>query len=250
MSRVPRRIIYCSRDSRAQHEAMGFYPEHGCVLENGFDTARFSFSAEERAKTRAHLKLDVNEIVVGNVARFDVAKGHSDLLEAFAQAASKVKALKLVLIGRGIVQSNREITSLLERLGISHRVLLLGEQESLETIYPAFDIYCSSSLNEGFPNAISEAMACEIPCVVTDTGASKQLVQDIGIVVRRGRPLELSGAMVRFADMSRNERTALGQKLRERIVQKHSLDSAADCYSEMYRQSILETGSGVHSHTA
>jgi len=234
MSQFPQQIIYCSQESRVQHEGMGFYAERGEVLPNGFDTSKFSPCQNARESTRSRLGISADELVVGNVARFDVAKGHTYLLEAFADLSREIKEAKLVLIGRGVNDSNGELVAVLRRVGVADRVLLLGEQESVEAIYPAFDIYCSSSLNEGFPNAISEAMSCGVPCVVTDTGASRQLVEGVGIVVRSREALRLSDGLKRLAALNISTRRELGEKARERIQRLYSLDAAVDRYADFY----------------
>lgn len=236
-SRSVSRIIYCSHESRMQHEQFGFFRERSYVLENGFDTSRFSPSRDLREAARARLGIAKDQVLVGNVARFDVAKGHGYLLDAFAKVVKAAPNARLVLIGRGVLRSNSRLMKQVARLGLTRYVQLLGEQEGLEGIYPAFDIYCSSSLNEGFPNAISEAMACGVPCVVTDTGASRQLVDGIGEVVPPRRSAELASSMSRLVLASSHERARRGDESRQRIVQLYSLDRAVNRYAELYSAS-------------
>lgn len=234
MSRLPDQIIYCSRESRSQHEAFGFHRATSRVLENGFDTQRFLPSDTSREAFRARYDIREHEIVIGNVGRFDLAKGHGYLLRAFETVARQMPAAKLVLIGRGVDHSNQEIAATVRQLGLSERVLLLGEQESLERVYPGFDVYCSASINEGFPNAISEAMTCGVPCVVTDTGASRQLVEGVGHVVPSRSAETLSAALSDISKLSTEERRALGAKARGRISELYSLDSVVRQYRELY----------------
>jgi glycosyltransferase involved in cell wall biosynthesis len=242
MSQLPQQIIYCSQESRVQHEGIGFHAERGQVLPNGFDTSTFCPCPDARERTRNRLGISTDGLVIGNVARFDVAKGHTYLLEAFADLSKEIKKARLVLIGRGVNDSNDELVAVLRRVGVADRVLLLGEQESIEAIYPAFDIYCSSSLNEGFPNAISEAMSCGVPCVVTDTGASRQLVEGVGIVVRSREALQLSNGLKELAALNTSARRELGEKARERIQRLYSLDAAVDRYADFYLKRLSARG--------
>jgi glycosyltransferase involved in cell wall biosynthesis len=241
MSRLPDRIIYCSRESRTQHEAFGFHKSSSCVLENGFDTHRFIPSDVSRSAFRNRYDIREDEIVIGNVGRFDLAKGHSYLLKAFGAVVKQKPEAKLVLIGRGVDPSNEQITATVRQLGLAERVLLLGEQESLEQVYPGFDVYCSASINEGFPNAISEAMTCGVPCVVTDTGASRQLVEGVGHVVPARSAEKLAAALSCISNLSMEERRALGGQARERISRLYSLDSVVNQYRDLYGELAAST---------
>jgi glycosyltransferase involved in cell wall biosynthesis len=227
--------MYCSDTSRAQHQAFGFYSLKGSVLENGFDTRRFVGSQVKRAAFRSKHGFQEDHFIIGNVARYDPAKGHTYLLQAFRGVVRDVPKARLVLIGRGVDQANQNIFEIVRRLGIANRVLLLGEQESLEDLYPGLDLYCSASIAEGFPNAVSEAMACEVPCVATDTGASRQLVEGVGGVVPVRGAQELSAAIVEIARLSEDKRRVIGRKSRERIVTSYSLEAMLRKYGDTYR---------------
>ncbi|WP_305416563.1 glycosyltransferase [Photobacterium leiognathi] len=65
---------------------------------------------------------------------------------------------------------------------IKHRVFLLGPRDNLSGIYPAFDLYVSSSYSEGFPNVIGEAMLSGLKVAATDVGDSKLLIDKYGEV--------------------------------------------------------------------
>jgi glycosyltransferase involved in cell wall biosynthesis len=238
LSRLPSRIIYCSRECRLQHEVFGFERKAGIVLYNGYDSSRFVPSEKLRVEFRERNKLGDDEFVVGMVGRYDIAKGHTYLIQAFAKIAAIVPNARLVLVGRGVDASNQQICAELSSLGLRSRVLLLGEQEAIERIYPGFDLYCSSSINEGFPNAIAEAMSCGVPSVVTDVGASREIAEDPGIVVQSREPDELAKAMVSMATKSREELRARGQKGRERIVSRYALPLVAKDYLRVYQDAL------------
>jgi glycosyltransferase involved in cell wall biosynthesis len=68
-------------------------------------------------------------------------------------------------------------------LGIADKVMWVQARPDIRAMYNALDVFCSTSLSEGFPNVIGEAMACGRRCVVTDVGDSKLLVDDTGAAV-------------------------------------------------------------------
>jgi len=229
------KIIYCTAESADQHERAGFAASKRILIGNGFDSERFRPRPEARSRLLSELSLDDDALLVGNVGRADVAKGHGNLVEAFAGVLFSTPNARLILVGRGVDASNRELRQLISRRGLSSRVFLLGERSSLEELFPAFDVYCSASLAEGFPNVIAEAMACGVPCVVTDTGASRSLVHGVGIVVPTRSVEQLSKGLLRMLMTGHAERKEIGRQLRERIERDHSLTKVVASYASLYR---------------
>src|SRR5205807_529852 len=84
--------------------------------------------------------------------------------------------LRVVLIGRGT-------EGLPVPPKLAGALLALGERTDVQRLLRGFDIAVLSSTSEGFPNTVGEAMATGLPCVVTDVGDTKALVEDTGIVV-------------------------------------------------------------------
>jgi glycosyltransferase involved in cell wall biosynthesis len=236
LSKLPSRIIYCSRECRLQHEIFGFEKGAGVVLNNGFDSSRFSPSDAFRKEFRKRNHIGDDEFVIGMVGRYDIAKGHTYLFEAFAKISPIVPNARLVLVGRGVDRDNEQISASLRALGLHSRVLLLGEHEATERIYPGFDLYCSSSINEGFPNAIAEAMSCGVPCVVTDTGASHEIAEDVGLVVQSRESEQLAKALVSMATKSKDELRSRGERGRDRVVSRYSLPRISKDYLRVYQE--------------
>jgi glycosyltransferase involved in cell wall biosynthesis len=236
LSRSVEGIVYCSLESKEQHESFGFHADSSLVLENGFDTDRFMPRPDQRRAFRARYRIGDDEVVIGNIARFDVAKGHTFLIEAFGKILKVRPNARLVLIGRGVEESNHALRLMIEQHDCCNRVLLLGEQGAVANILPAFDIYCSSSISEGFPNAISEALSCGIVCVVTDTGASKQLVGGIGRVVQSRNAEKLAEALLATIDDGSDARLLAGGYGRQRIIKNYGLRPMAERYYCLYRQ--------------
>jgi glycosyltransferase involved in cell wall biosynthesis len=230
-------IIYCTKISREQHESFGFSSKRGMVIENGFDTHRFRPRPDLRSTIRARYGIGENEVLIGNIGRYDLAKGHKFLIEAFAKLNSA--SARLIMIGRGVDSCNHELVSMLERLGCHKRVLLLGEQSAVENILPAFDLYCSSSIAEGFPNAIAEALSCGVASVVTDTGASREIVDGLGWVVEPRDSDALSKSLAEALQVGDASLKELGQLGRERIEKRYGLRTITDRYYRAYEEACM-----------
>ena len=100
-------------------------------------------------------------------------------------------------------------------------------------MYKAADIACSSSAwGEGFSNAIGEAMASGLPCVVTDVGDSAIIVGDTGRVVPPRDPDALAAAL---SSLLSTDRVALGSAARRRIENNYSLGAVVSQYENFYR---------------
>ena len=101
-----------------------------------------------------------------------------------------------------------------------------GFVRDMTPFYNALDVSTSSSaFGEGVPNAIAEAMACGVPCAVTDVGDSKLVVGDLGIVVPPADPEALSEAWARLLERRSPE---LSVACRERILREYSIDALVE----------------------
>jgi glycosyltransferase involved in cell wall biosynthesis len=236
-------IIYCTDRSMEQHRKIGFSGHNGLVIGNGFDLERFHPRGASRASLVERLGLSSDALIIGHIGRYDVAKGHDYLFRAFAKISSVYPGARLICAGRGVDGSNATLGGLVKELGLESRTLLIGECARVEDIYPAFDILCSSSIAEGFPNVVAEAMASGVPCVVTDTGASRALVEGIGVVVEPRSSAALASGLHTLCAMETAERRRLGLVARERIQTCYSIKSIAQRYAGLYERLTHEIGS-------
>jgi glycosyltransferase involved in cell wall biosynthesis len=144
--------------------------------------------------------------------------------------------IHFVLVGQGVDKNNRLLIKLIEDLKITKNIHLLGKRMDMDEITAGLDIACSSSSwGESFSNAIGEAMACGIPCVVTDVGDSAWIVGETGIVVKPGDRKAFTDAMVTLIKMSSEERLGLGKLARNRIIKHFSLNLVVKQYEDMYQ---------------
>ena len=233
------RIVYCTQESREQHEALGFDPERGVVIGNGFDTETFAYSLDKRTAIRARYGVAESDILIGNIGRDDSAKGRPYLIEGFAELLKRVPNARLMLIGRGMSEANPELRRLLVSSSVASRVVLVGEYSPISEVYSAMDILCSSSVAEGFPNVIGEAMSCEVPCVTSDVGNARALLDGIGMIVPARSSTRLAQALASMCREGREAWRDRGLRGRSRIAQRYSLKVVVDEYATLYRSVVL-----------
>ena len=232
--KMPAQIVCCSHSSRDWHCRHGYARSKMTVIPNGFDLSRFAPDADARRAVRAELGIPDNSAVLGLVARFDPPKDHETFVRAAALVHRHMPEAHFVLCGERVDSTNTQLTSWIRSVGIQNSCRLLGPRRDVKRIFAAIDILSSTSIIEGFPNVIGEAMACEVPCVVTDVGESSRIVGDAGRVVAPKDPAATARACIDLLSMPRQARVELGIAARRRIADEFSIQSVARQYSNLY----------------
>jgi glycosyltransferase involved in cell wall biosynthesis len=235
LSPLPDVVVTNSGAARDFHLGLGYAPKRFEVIPNGFDPDRFRPDAKARREVRTSLGLDDSALVYGLAARLDPMKDHRTFLRAASLVADAVPEAVFVLAGQGADGGNAVLAGWLDEIGLApERVRLLGEREDMERLMAALDVLVSSSVGESFPNVVGEAMACAVPCVVTDVGDSASLVAETGLVVPPADASALSRAMLDMAGLGPAGRAALGRAARSRVAAGFSLASAVQRYEALY----------------
>jgi glycosyltransferase involved in cell wall biosynthesis len=231
-------IIYVSQTSRKQHESLGYRAANGLVIPNGLDCQEFVPDESARSQVRGELGVAEHEVLVGLVARYHPMKDQAGFLRAAALVAGVHPEARFLLVGPGI-QAQPALLTLLAQLGIGDRVFLLEERQDMQKVTAALDIACSSSAwGESFSITIGEAMACAVPCVVTDVGDSANIVLDTGRIVPPRAPDALAQAIGQLIASGSSYRRQLGAAARRRVEEKFSLPEMAHRYEAVYEKHL------------
>lgn len=233
--RVPRTIVYCADSGRARHESLGYDPTRGLVIPNGLDPTRFRPDPPARLAVRAALGLEPSAPLIGLCARYHPDKDHRTFLRAAAILARARPDVHFVLWGRDVEEANPVLADLVRAGGLSGRVHLLGQRDDSARLHAALDVGALSSVTEALPTAVIEAMACGVPCAVTDVGDAAAIVGGTGRVVPPGDPAALARAWEDLLALSPAERQALGEAARRRVEERYSLEKMAAAYARLYR---------------
>jgi glycosyltransferase involved in cell wall biosynthesis len=160
----------------------GFPRNKLTVIQNGIDTTHFRFDPETRIRLRKHWNVSHDEILIGLVARLDPIKDHHTFLKAAALVLKSEPTARFVCVGTGSSTNEEKLNRLVKELKLCSKVILAGERTDMRDVYSALDINCLTSINEGWPNVIGEAMSCGVPCVVTNVGDAAEIVGKTGFV--------------------------------------------------------------------
>jgi glycosyltransferase involved in cell wall biosynthesis len=231
----PAAIIYNSQTSAAQHQDLGYRAEKRVIIPNGFDCQVLRPDEAARKAVRAELSITDDTVLVGLVARYHPMKDHAGFLKAAAMVVRFHPQTRFVLAGTGVSSKQPELAEAIRQNDLQDRVILLGERSDIPRLNNAFDIGCSASAwGEGFSNSIGEAMACGVPCAVTNVGDSAYIVADSGFVAPSRDPEALVNAIVCLIEMGRSGRQQLGVKARQRIETEFSLPAIVRRYEDFY----------------
>jgi len=233
---VPDTILGNAEASRQAHISLGYDAARFDIIPNGFDLDRFRPDPGARASVRAELGLSAAAPLIGLIARYDVQKDHATFLRAAGLLAKRNPEVRFLLAGGGVEEREPALAALLGETGTGQRAFLLGHRDDVPRLTAALDIGTSSSIGEGFANAVGEAMAAGLPMVVTDVGDSRVIVGDTGIVVPPGNPEALADGWAKLLELSPEERARRGAAARARVAAEWSLDSIVGRYEGLYRR--------------
>jgi glycosyltransferase involved in cell wall biosynthesis len=229
---IPFEIVSCSVRARDVLVHAGYDARRFVIVPNGFDTERFRPRPEARAEVRRELGLGDGVRLIGLIARWHPIKDHAMFIRAAARIAAARADTFFLLCGDEVDDTNPALRALLDRSGFADRFRLLGRRDDTPRLDAALDVACSSSSTvEAFSNAIGEAMACGVPCVVTDVGDSAMIVDDTG-----------PGDDATFADgclallANDDDRARRGAKARQRIEENFELARVVRMYEDLYRR--------------
>jgi glycosyltransferase involved in cell wall biosynthesis len=234
-SQAPEAIVVNSLAGRRFHEALGYRPRRWTHIPNGCDTAAFSYDAAARRALRREWNIAEDAVAVGLPARYHPMKDHDNFLAAAARFAGERRDAVFVLAGAGADGANRALSTAIRAHGLGERTRLLGNRDDMARVYSALDIASlSSAYGEGCPNALVEAMSCEVPCVATDCGDAALLIGRDGLVVPPRDPSALAAAWAKLAALGRDGRQRLGGQARERMVVDYDVAAIAAQYEALY----------------
>jgi glycosyltransferase involved in cell wall biosynthesis len=217
------RIIANSSTGARMAIARGMPKEKMVVIPNGIDTDHFYPDVTGRVKNRKDYRITDKAPVVGIIGRIDPTKDHANFIQAAVKVVSKIPGTKFLIVGSGEPSFESQLRSFSQSLGMEEKIIWIPSQKDLLGIYNCLDVCVSASVGEGFSNVIAEAMACGIPCVVTDVGDSALIVGESGKIVSVGNPDELSANILEILDMPEREKQQLARLARERIVSEFSV---------------------------
>jgi len=240
LSFVPDAIVVNSGRGEAVHQDFGFQTAKLKVIPSGIDVERLCPNPQARTSVRTELGVKPDSVLVGMIARFHPVKDHPTFLRAAALVHRQYPDLNFLFAGEGMTADNQALLRLVNENGLQQVVYLLGTRRDVPRLTAALDVACLSSWSESSPFVIGEAMACGVPCVVTDVGDSAYIVADTGLAVPPRDPAALANGIMQLILAGREHRQKLGEAARRRIESEFSLPEIARRYEDLYRKHLQD----------
>ena len=220
-------VIFDCEYVRRGLESRLAYPAEKCsVILNGIPLAAFREHPASPGTRRPIFRF-------GTIGRLVPAKGHGVLLDAFARVAAAVPDAELSIYGYGALED--DLRAQIARLGLEGRARLEGRTENPAETLQLFDVFVLSSLNEGLPLVILEAMAAGLPVITTNVGGIPEIAPaEIAWLVPPGDADALARAMIASVNCAElRERAAKGRDL---ALSSYGLEHMAARYEALYQR--------------
>ncbi|MBD1109345.1 glycosyltransferase [Pelagibacterales bacterium SAG-MED50] len=235
---IPKLIIINSKRGIKLYEAKGYDKKKLRLIQNGYDLSILKINKTKKKRFRKKIKIKKQIPLIGNVARFDPKKDHSNLLHALSLLKYKNINFFCVLVGSKIQTHNTKLISEIKRFKLLRNIKLLGQSNDITEVMNGIDIYVqSSSFGEGFPNVVAESMACGTPCVVTDVGDALNIVGKTGWVVPPKNPYKLAKGIEKgIYEMQTKQLDKKSHKARLRIKKNFEIMKMVKSYNNLWDQ--------------
>jgi len=207
------------------------------VMHNAIDTTRFlqQLTQEEIAQKRQRLGIAADVPVVGSVGRLAKQKGYDHFVEAAAILARTNADIRFLLVGGG--EEEQSLRALVQKLNLADKFIFAGARDDAPQLLQIMDVFVSSSLWEGLPTVILEAMLAGVPVVATTVAGTTELVEDgaTGVLTMPADPPGLSNAVAAVLQQPEGART-MAQRARQFVLARYDIRVVARQQEVFYQQ--------------
>ncbi len=220
------RNFYQTRNSRLNGK--------GRVIHSGIKTTSFEPS-ESREAIRKSFGIQVSQKVIGIVGRLAPEKSHGDFVQAIEILSRDHKDIVGMIVGEGELEG--ELRACAVKAGIQDRIIFTGFRGDVAQLYPAMDVFVMTSLREGIPLTILEAMGAGTPVVATDVGGIKECIHhgEDGFLVPAQDPMRLAEAISRVLG-DEKLRAQFIERGREKVRNHFNLERMVRDHESLYEE--------------
>jgi glycosyltransferase involved in cell wall biosynthesis len=203
-------------------QELGFRKEKVSVIHNGIELP------ELRSFMRS------GPMVVGSAGRLFAVKGFPLMVAAARIAVSQKTGLRFEIAGEGPERAHLE--ELIAACGVGDHFTLRGHVADMQRFYSELDVYMNTSIHEGIPMSILEAMAHGVPVIAPQVGGIVEIIDDgvDGFLVSGRKPQDFAAICIRLQDLELRKR--MGQAARDKVKRLFSAEQMAHQYHRLYQK--------------
>jgi len=205
------------------------------TIYNGIDIEAFNARVRETdiEPIKDQYDLDEDAVIFLNVGRYIPKEAQSDLIEAMDVVVEEIPEARLFIVGgRGLLEN--QLRNNVADAGLARNIEITGRVPTVAEYYALADVFVSSSVSEGLPIVLLEAMAAELPIIATDIpGVEEVLDTGTGEFVGTHAPSELAEAMIRLG--SDKQGISIGKAGYERATDRFGIQRTIKEHIELYK---------------
>ena len=227
-------VFTVSREIKDDLLRKGFQENKIHVIHNGIAVSQFG-DASARKNLRYSWNVSEQDALLAIVGRLAPEKGHEILFKTLKKVIQEHPSVKCLVVGDGPLKSKLEAMVL--DFGLSGHIIFTGIRKDMPGVYCACDMMVNTSLIEGLPMTILEAMASRLPIIATKVGAVPQVIKNEknGILLEPGNPDALFRAIISLANDS-SKRQALAQVAYKDVREHFSDRRMSEEYKNFYQK--------------
>lgn len=212
-----------------------------CTIHNGVDFEQLAGVHQDRSGVRREFGIPLDHRLVVHVANFLPKKRHVDLLNAARRVLNRDPFITFLLVGQGPMEE--EIKAEAHLLGIEPNIVFAGFRDDVPRLMAAADSFVLSSLHEGLPVALLEAMAVGTPVVATRVGGIPEVITDAveGFLVEPLHPEQLSEkllALLHSSELQHRFSANAKEKVRKQFDVRRMVESTEAIYGQLLGEKV------------
>jgi glycosyltransferase involved in cell wall biosynthesis len=227
------KVVTVSDDLKRRSMDCGIAGRKLVTIHSGVDLSQYDI-LEDKRHARGHIGVPKECRLVGTVARFTPQKNLLDFIRAAKIISRDHDDVMFALVGDGPENENLKLEC--QRLGIAHKTVFTGFCRDISKILPSFDVFMLSSLWEGHPLSVLEAMAAGVPVVATRvTGIAETIVEgETGYTADVSDVEGLADASMRLLSLPPEKLYGMGQAGRDKAIREFGLDRMISEIEQIY----------------
>ncbi len=242
---TPHHILSCQGERNKARVIRLLKDQKVTIIHNGLRSTRFKELKPDKRKILASLGLESweNQVLVGAMSRISPEKGVVNLIHGFARVLKTKPNLRLAIIGscqEEHMQYQEHIQALVKKLNLDNKIALLGYKERAFEILKTMDAYITSSLSEGLPYNVLEAIALERPIIATDIPGNNDIIRDSieGILIPSDSIEGVRYGILKMFSIKETHRSTLIRNARERLEKEFSLEKMTSSVFSLYKKAL------------